>query len=393
MREVYLDNYAAHPLPDEVREAMMPYLREFFGNPSSLHRWGDKAREAVEEAREKVASLINGDAEGVIFTSCGTEANNLAIKGIFQGQRKRGNHLVVSQVEHFSVLNPVRTLEKQGAEVTLVPVDGQGRVDLDALERSLRDNTVLVSIMAANGEVGTIQPLKEVASLVKGRGILLHSDAVAAASAVPLDVEELGLDAVTLSSDLLYGPKGAGALWVRKGVRLIPQLEGGVQEGGRRGGTENVPAIVGMGKAAELAKERMQERNAHLAGLRNKLVAGITGKVDHVELTGHPTERLPWNASFVVEFVEGEAMLLLLNHHGVAVSSGSACTSRALKSSHVLNAMKVPPEKAQGSILFSLGLHNTPQDVDYVIEVFPSIVERLRSMSPLYDKFLKEGGR
>lgn len=393
MREVYLDNYAAHPLPDEVREAMMPFLREVFGNPSSLHRWGDKAREAVEEAREKVASLINGDAEGVIFTSCGTEANNLAIKGIFQGQRKKGNHLVVSQVEHFSVLNPVRTLEKQGAEVTLVPVDGQGRVDLDALERSLRDDTVLVSIMAANGEVGTIQPLREVASLVKGRGILLHSDAVAAASAVPLDVEELGLDAVTLSSDLLYGPKGAGALWVRKGVRLIPQLEGGVQEGGRRGGTENVPAIVGMGKAAELAKERMQERNAHLAGLRDKLVAGITGKVDYVELTGHPTERLPWNASFVVEFVEGEAMLLLLNHHGVAVSSGSACTSRALKSSHVLNAMKVPPEKAQGSILFSLGLHNTPQDVDYVIEVFPSIVERLRSMSPLYDKFLKEGGR
>lgn len=393
MREVYLDNYAAHPLPEEVREAMMPFLREVFGNPSSLHRWGDKAREAVEEAREKVASLINGDAEGVIFTSCGTEANNLAIKGIFQGQRKRGNHLVVSQVEHFSVLNPVRTLEKQGAEVTLVPVDGQGRVDLDALERSLRDDTVLVSIMAANGEVGTIQPLREVASLVKGRGILLHSDAVAAASAVPLDVEELGLDAVTLSSDLLYGPKGAGALWVRKGVRLIPQLEGGVQEGGRRGGTENVPSIVGMGKAAELAKERMQERNAHLAGLRDKLVAGITGKVDYVELTGHPTERLPWNASFVVEFVEGEAMLLLLNHHGVAVSSGSACTSRALKSSHVLNAMKVPPEKAQGSILFSLGLHNTPQDVDYVIEVFPSIVERLRSMSPLYDKFLKEGGR
>jgi cysteine desulfurase len=235
MREVYLDNYAAHPLPEEVREAMLPFLNEAFGNPSSLHRWGDRAREAVEEARQKVAALVNGDPEGLIFTSCGTEANNLAIKGLFMGQRKKGNHLVVSAVEHFSVLNPARTLEKQGAEVTVVPVDGSGKVDLEALEESLREDTVLVSIMAANGEVGTVQPLREIARLVKGRDILLHTDAVAAASSIPLDVEELGVDAVTLSSDLLYGPKGAGALWVRRRVRLIPQLEGGVQEGGRRG--------------------------------------------------------------------------------------------------------------------------------------------------------------
>ncbi|MBC7253489.1 MAG: cysteine desulfurase [Actinobacteria bacterium] len=392
MRKVYLDHYAATPLLPEVREAMLPYLGERYGNPSSLHGWGDAAREAVEEARSKVAALIGAQPEEIIFTSNGTEANNLAVKGIAAGSRRKGRHIVVSAVEHFSVLHAARSLEKQGYELDLIPVDGYGRIDLEGLRSLLREDTILVSVMLANGEVGTIQPVAEAASLAAEREIPFHTDAVAAAGHIPIDVRELGVQALTLSSDLLYGPQGVGALWVKRGLRVIPLLDGGVQEGGRRGGTENVPGIVGMGKAAELARERMGERSAHLAGLRDALIKGLSSRVEHLQLTGHPRERLPWNASFVVEFIEGEGMLLFLDQKGVAVSSGSACTSRALKGSHVLAAMGIPPEKAQGSVLFSFGPQNTPEDVDYVLEVFPPIVERLRQMSPLYAKYLKERG-
>jgi cysteine desulfurase len=390
--EAYLDHYAASPVLPEVREAMSPFLNERFGNPSSLHRWGDSAREAVEEAREKVAGLIGAEAGEVIFTSCGTESNNLAVKGIALGARKKGKHVVVSSIEHFSVLNSARTLAKSGFEVSTVPVDHHGRIDLQALEEALRPDTVLVSVMAANGEVGTIQPIREVVEIAHRRDIPVHTDAVAAAGHIPVNVEEWGVDALSLSADMFYGPKGAAALWVRRGLRLIPLLDGGVQEGGRRGGTENVPAIVGMGKAAEIAGERLSERREHLIPLRNALMEELPARVDHVRLTGHPVERLPWNASFAVEFVEGESMLLLLDQKGVAVSSGSACTSRALKSSHVLSAMGVPPEIAQGSLLFSLGPGNDMEDIRYVLEVFPPIVDRLRSMSPLYAKYRKEGG-
>lgn len=390
--EAYLDHYAASPVLPEVREAMSPFLNERFGNPSSLHRWGDSAREAVEEAREKVAGLIGTETGEVIFTSCGTESNNLAVKGIVLGARKKGKHVVVSSIEHFSVLNSARTLAKSGFEVSTVPVDRHGRIDLQALEEALRPDTVLVSVMAANGEVGTIQPIREVVEIAHRRDIPVHTDAVAAAGHIPVNVEEWGVDALSLSADMFYGPKGAAALWVRRGLRLIPLLDGGVQEGGRRGGTENVPAIVGMGKAAEIAAERHSERREHLIPLRNALVEELPARVDHVRLTGHPVERLPWNASFAVEFVEGESMLLLLDQKGVAVSSGSACTSRALKSSHVLSAMGVPPEIAQGSLLFSLGPGNDMEDIRYVLEVFPPIVDRLRSISPLYAKYRKEGG-
>ncbi len=391
-REVYLDNYAASPLLPEARDAMLPFLGESFGNPSSLHGRGDAAREAVEEARSRVAALIGAAPEEIIFTCNGTEANNLAVKGITAGSRRKGRHIMVSAVEHFSVLHAARSLEKQGYELELVPVDEYGRIDLGALRSLMRDDTILVSVMLANGEVGTIQPVAEAACIAAERGVPFHTDAAAAAAHLPIDVESLGVQALTLSSDLLYGPQGVGALWVRRGLRVIPLLDGGVQEGGRRGGTENVAGIVGMGVAAELARERMTERSAHLRGLRDALIAGLPARVDHVHLTGHPVERLPWNASFVVEFIEGEGMLLLLDQQGVAVSSGSACTSRALKGSHVLTAMGVPPERAQGSILFSFGPQNTLQDVDYVLEVFPPIVERLRQMSPLYAKFLKERG-
>ena len=392
MRKVYLDHYAASPVLPEVREAMLPFLNGDFGNPSSLHSWGDSAREALEEAREKVAQLVGGKPEEIIFTSNGTESNNLAVKGISAGSRKKGNHIVVSAIEHFSVLNAAKTLEKQGYEVSMVPVDGHGKVDLEALREAVDSDTTLVSIMAANGEIGTLQPIKEIAEIAAEKEVPVHTDAVAAAGFVPIDVSELGVDALSLSSDMIYGPKGVGALWVRKGVRLIPLLDGGVQEGGRRSGTENMPGIVGMGRAAELAAEKMAPRVEHLSGLRDAMIERLPAAVDYLHLTGHPTERLAWNASFVVEFIEGEGMLLFLDGQGVAVSSGSACTSRALKSSHVLSACEIPPERAQGSMLFSFGPENTLEDVEYVLEVFPPIVERLRAMSPLYDKFIKEGG-
>lgn len=392
MREVYLDNYAATPTLPEVREAMLPFLEEDFGNPSSLHSRGDMARAAVEDAREKVADLIGAAPEEIIFTSNGTEANNLAIKGISAGSRRKGKHIVVSAVEHFSVLHAARSLEKQGYELTVIPVDEYGRIDLDELASAIGDDTVLVSVMTANGEVGTIQPIAEAARIAAEREVPFHSDAVAAAGSLPIEVGELGISALTISSDLMSGPQGAGALWLKRGVRLIPMLDGGVQEGGRRGGTENVPGIVGMGKAAELAKVNMERRNASLKGLRDAMITGLLEKVEHLYLTGHPTERLPWNASFAVEFIEGEGMLLFLDQQGVAVSSGSACTSRALKGSHVLSACGIPAERAQGSMLFSFGLQNTMEDVDYVLEVFPPIVEKLRQMSPLYAKYLKERG-
>jgi cysteine desulfurase len=392
MREVYLDNYAATPPLPEAREAMLPFLGDSYGNASSLHSRGDAAREAVEEAREKVAALIGANAEEIIFTSNGTEANNLAVKGITAGSRRKGKHVVLSAVEHFSVLHAARSLEKQGYELTLVPVDEYGVIDLDELASAIDEDTVLVSIMTANGEVGTIQPITEAARIAAEKEVPFHTDAVAAAGSVPLDVGQLGVSALSLSSDLIYGPQGAGALWLKRGVRLIPMLDGGVQEGGRRGGTENVAGIVGMGKAAELAAENMAARSVHLGGLRDAMIAGLPDKVEHLYLTGHPTQRLPWNASFAVEFIEGEGMLLFLDQQGVAVSSGSACTSRALKGSHVLSACGIPAERAQGSMLFSFGLQNTRDDVDYVLEVFPPIVERLRQMSPLYAKFLKERG-
>lgn len=392
MRDVYLDHYAANPVLPEVLDAMLPFFSEDFGNPSSLHSKGDAARQAVEEARGQVAALINAAGEELIFTASGTESNNLAIKGIAGAAKHRGNHIVVSAIEHFSVLNSVATLEKAGFASTLVGVDEHGLVDPAAVRQAITDETVLISVMAANGEIGTIEPIKEVAAVARERGIPIHTDAVAAAGSIPLDVTDLGVDALSLASDMLYGPKGSAALWVRDGLRIVPRLDGGVQEGGRRGGTENVPAMVGMGKAAEIAASRMRVRSERLTSLRDALIEGLPRMVPHVTVTGHPSRRLPWNASFAVRFVEGEGMLLFLDSSGIAVSSGSACTSRALKGSHVLTACGIPAERAQGSLLFSFGLENEPEDVDYILGVLPPIIDRLRKMSPLYDKFIKEGG-
>jgi len=391
MRRVYLDNAAAMPLLPEVTEAMLPYLGDVFGNPSSLHDWGDGAREAMEAAREQVARLIGGNAGEVVFTGSGTEANNLAVKGLALAQQKKGKHVVVSAIEHFSVLHSARTMAKRGFEVSEVPVDKHGVVDPDDVHRSLREDTILVSIMHANGEVGTLEPTSEISRITRERDVLFHTDAVATTGTIPVDVRELGVDALSLAGNQFYGPKGVGALWVRKGVRIMPLLDGGIQERGRRAGTENVPAIVGLGRAAELASDRMAERMKHLSVLRNRLLKELPEAIEQVIVTGHPRNRLPGHASFCVEFIEGEAMLMLLNSKGIAVSSGSACTSRALKASHVLIAMGLAHEIAQGSILLTLAADNSGQDIDYVLEAMPPVVDRLRQMSPLYDRYMKTG--
>jgi cysteine desulfurase len=395
MRKVYLDNAATTPLLPEVREAMMPYLGDIFGNPSSLHDWGDGARGAIDHARTQVARLIGADPDEIIFTGSGTESNNFAVKGLVLAQQNKGKHIVISAIEHFSVLHSVRTLEKLGFKVSEVPVDKHGMVDPDDVIRQIRKDTILVSIMHANGEVGTIEPIQEIARITRERKIPFHTDAVATAGTTPVNVSELGVDALSLAGNQFYGPKGVGALWIRKGVRITPLLDGGIQEDGRRAGTENVPAIVGLGKAAELAKTHMADRMKRLTPLRDQLLKELPSRIEHVVVTGHPQHRLPGHASFCVEFIEGESMLMLLNSKGIAVSSGSACTSRALKASHVLIAMGLSHEIAQGSILFTLGIDNTNEDIDYVLENMPPVVDRLRQMSPLYAKFSKtvKGGK
>jgi cysteine desulfurase len=395
MRKVYLDNAATTSLLPEVREAMTPFLSEVFGNPSSLHDWGDAARQAVDAARSQVAGLIGANEEEIIFTGSGTESNNFAVKGLALAQQGKGKHVVVSAIEHFSVLHSARTLEKWGFELTEVPVDKYGVVNPEDVRRSIRKDTVLVSVMHANGEVGTIEPIKEIAKIARENKVIFHTDAIATAGTIPLDVKELGVDALSLAGNQFYGPKGVGALWVRRGVRIMPLLDGGIQEGGRRAGTENTPSIVGLGKAAELAKANISARIKQLSQLRDRLIKELPNKIDHVVVTGHPQNRLPGHASFCVEFIEGESMLMFLNLEGIAVSSGSACTSRALKASHVLIAMGISHELAQGSLLCTFGLDNTAEDVDYMLNALPPIVERLRQMSPLYSKFMKssKGGK
>ncbi|MFH1003417.1 MAG: IscS subfamily cysteine desulfurase [Chloroflexota bacterium] len=388
-KQVYLDNAATTRLLPEVLEAMLPYFKESYGNPQCLHSLGDEPRDALEAARGQVAALIGGQAEEIIFTSGGTEANNLAVKGLAQAQAAKGKHIIISAVEHFSVLHSARTLEKGGFSVDLVPVDKDGLVDPQEVKRRLKKDTILVSIMHANGEVGTIEPVAEIARIAREAGVLCHTDAVATAGTIPVDVKSLGVDALSLAGSAFYGPKGSGALWVKKGVRLIPLFDGGVQEGGRRAGTENMPAIVGLGKAAELAQKEMATRNKRLTPIRDRLIKRLPARIEHAILTGHPTRRLPATASFCIEFIEGESMLMFLNLEGIATSSGSACTSRALKTSHVLTAMGIAPEIAAGSLLFSLGIDTTEEDIDYLLETLPPIVERLRQMSPLYAKFLK----
>jgi len=390
MKRVNLDHIAATPLDPAVAEAMRPYLDGRFGNPQSLHTDGQEALEAVEDARGRVAALIGAAESEVIFTASGSEANNFAIKGLALARRDKGCHLVLSAIEHQSALHSAKSLEKSGFSSTLVPVDKDGLVDPEEVRKAIRKDTILVSVMLANSEVGSVEPVAEISKVCQAAGVPLHSDAVAAVGSIPVDVGELGVDALSLAADQFYGPKGSGALFIKKGVRLLPFIDGGIQEGGRRAGTENVMGIVGLGKAAEIAGLKLRERAAAMTGLRDKLIDGLPRRVDHVVLTGHREKRLPHHASFCVEFIEGESMLLNLDMKGISVSSGSACTSRALKASHVLLAMGLDHALAQGSLVFSLVDGTTGADIDYVLEVFPPIIERLRGMSPLYTKFLEE---
>ena len=389
MDKIYMDHIAAAPVTDEVFDAMLPFFKDKFGNPSSIHGMGEEAETALTESREKVAALIGADPKEIVFTSCGTESNNYALKGVTQAYQGKGRHVITSGIEHFSIMHAVKNLEKQGFIVTQVPVDSTGMVDPSEVEKAIGPNTILVSIQFANPEVGTIQPIKDIAEITKKHGIVFHTDAVDAVGQIPVDVNDLGVDLLSLAANTFYGPKGAAALWVRRGIRLAPLLDGGIQENGRRAGTENVPAIVGMGVAAEIAVKEMESRAVHLKELSEKLSTGLEKNIEELVVLGHPTERLPGTVSVLTKYIEGESVLLFLDMEGVHIASGSACISRSLKVSHVMLAMGIDAGTAQGSLLFSLGKDNTQEQVDKVVEVLPPIVQRLRDMSPLYRKAKK----
>ncbi len=390
MRNVYLDHAATTPVHPRVLEAMLPYFSAKFGNPSNLHDIGREAKNAIEEARDKTGNLIGARADEIFFTASGAESNNFAIKGLAQANSQKGKHIIVSQIEHFSILHPAKTLEKSGFTVTYLPTDKQGLVSPDDVASAITKETILVSIMHANNEIGTIEPIEEIGRITKERGVLLHTDAVATTGWIPVDVRTLGVDALSFSGHQFYGPKGSAGLFVRKGVRIKPLIEGGIQEDGRRAGTENVPAIVGLGKASEIAAAEITNRMSYLAPLRDRLQKGLSEKIDHLVINGHPTKRLPNNLNISLWYVEGESMLLFLNMQGISVSSGSACTSRSLKSSHVLTCIGTDAAVANGTLLMSLGMGNTAEDIDYVIETLPPIVHRLREMSPLYEDMIKK---
>ncbi len=383
MTTVYLDHVATNPVDKRVVEAMLPYLSENFGNPSALYEQGRIAVQALDKARKQIADLINAKPEEIIFTSCGTESNNFALRGLANANLKKGKHIITSAIEHFSILHPLKTLEKEGFKVTQIPVDNNGIVKFDELKKAITPETTLISITHASNEIGTLEPIAELVKLAKEKGVLVHVDAVQAAGVIPVDVQALGLDALSLAANQFYGPKGIAALYLKKGTRILPYLEGGIQEGGKRSGTENVAGIVGMGKAAELAKSEMSERTAHLKKLQKKLIDGLKAKVPTFHLTGQPEQRLPNHVSGCVEFIEGESMSMFLDMEGISVSTGSACVSKALKASHVLLAVGVAREMVNGSIVFSFGKDTSEADIDYLLEKFPPIVERLQAMSPL----------
>lgn len=392
-KEVYLDNQACTKLDELVYNEMLPYLKEYYGNAQSMHSLGVKSKEAIDKARSSVADLIGANESEIYFTSSGSEANNLAVKGVAEAYKQKGRHIITSSIEHFSVLYSARRLGQAGFKITYVPVDKYGLVNPEDVKDAIREDTILVSIQHANPEIGTVQPIKEISKVVQEKGILFHTDAVCTVGLIPVNIKDLGVDLLTLSGSQLYGPRGASALYVRSGVKIIPQIDGGIQENGRRAGTENVPSIVGFGKACELAKKEMQENYKKIIKLRDRLIKELPGKIEHIYLNGHAGFRLPNHVSFSVEFVEGEGMLLFLDQKGIYVSSGSACTSKALKLSHVLSAIKADPAIAQGSIVMSLSKYNSNEDIDYVLEKFPPIVKKLRDMSPLYAHFLKTGKR
>ena len=386
MKKIYLDNNATTPVRPEVFEAIKPFLTEMWGNPSSIHWAGRIARGPVDDARGQVAEFLGATPGEIIFTSCGSESNNLAIKGVVSFNEKKGRHIITTRVEHPAVLETCRYLEKKGYPVTFLSVDRQGMLDIEEYKAAFRKDTVLVTVMMANNETGVIFPIKEMAAIARERGVLFHTDAVQASGKLPLNVNDLGVDMLTISGHKLYAPKGIAALYVRKVVRLDNLIHGGHQERGRRAGTENVAGIVAIGKAAELAQKELPETAPRLLMLRQKLEEGLKERISDVQVNGHPTQRIPNTLNISFFYIEGEAILLSLDMEGIAASSGSACTSGSLEPSHVLMAMNIPPENAHGSLRFSLGKDTTEEDISYVLDVMPHIIERLRSYSPLYKR-------
>jgi cysteine desulfurase len=383
-KSIYMDHAATTAVDPRVVEAMLPYFTEKYGNASSVHAFGREAQQAMENARKTVADILGAGPEEVIFTSCGTESDNLAIRGVAFAQQKKGNHIITSPVEHHAVGHTCEQLQRRfGFEVTYVPVDKHARVDPDVVGRAITDRTVLITIMYANNEVGTIQPVAEIGRLARAKGIPFHTDAVQAGGTLDLNVNTLNLDLVSLSAHKFYGPKGVGILYHRRGTPLLPMQTGGGHERGRRAGTENIPYIVGLATALELAHQNRASNNARITGLRDRLITGVLSSIPDSYLTGHPTARLPNSASFVFHGIEGEAILLSLDLMGVAASSGSACTSGGTEPSHVLTSMGLPIDICHGSLRLTLGNENTQQDVDYVLSVLPDIVRKLRAMSPV----------
>ncbi len=383
-RYINLDHASGtRPLP-EVVQSIRPYLDALYGNPSSLHSAGQQVKEAVDNARQQTANLINASADEIVFTSSGSESNNFALKGAAFANRKKGDHIVVSAIEHFSVLQAAKSLTRLGYQVTQVPVDNNGLVDPDDVKKAITDKTILVSVMHANHEIGTIQEIEEIAVVVKERDVLFHVDAIQTIGTLPVDINKINADLMSFAAQNFYGPKGCAGLYIRKGTRINPLIDGGTQEGGRRAGTENVAGIIGTGTAAELAARDMPGRIKHVSTLRDLLIKAVEEKIEHVYLHGHRSTRLPNNINFGFEFIEGESILLFLGTHNILASSGSACTSHALKASHVLMAIGVSHAIANGTILFTPGIDNTVEDVNFLVEKLEPIVKRLREMSPLY---------
>jgi cysteine desulfurase len=384
-----MDHNATTPVHPAVLDAILPYYKEIYGNASSVHGFGREARIAMEEARDRLAEFIGAQPREIIFTSGGTESDNFAVEGAAFENSKRGNHIITCAIEHHAVLNTCKHLETHGFQVSYLGVDRYGMVDPDDVKKAITDDTILITIMHANNEIGTIEPLEEIGRIAKEKGIIFHTDAVQTVGKIPVNVDELGVDLMSMSAHKMYGPKGVGALYIRRGTRVEPLVRGGHHERNRRGGTENVPGIVGFGKTIEIAAADMEEEGKRLWNLTEKLRTGFQDQLEYVYANSHPTQRLPGTMNLSFDFLEGESIVLNLDMKGVAVSTGSACTSGSLEPSHVLMALGLPPATAQGAIRFSLGRDNTEADVDYVLEELPPIIRRLRAMSPLYADKIK----
>jgi cysteine desulfurase len=383
VRRIYLDYAATTPTHPDVVKAMLPYFTEKFGNPSAIYACAQETKAAIEDARSKVARLLGARDEEIVFTSGGTEANNFAIKGTAYANKRKGNHIITNVIEHHAVLETCHFLEKMGYQLTILPVDSYGGVSPDDVRNAITPKTILITIMMANNEIGTIQPIAEISKIAREAGVYLHTDAVQTACHLPINVDELGVDMLSMSAHKFYGPKGVGALYIRKGTRLVSFMHGGGQERNRRASTENVPGIVGMGKAVELAMDEMDAEATRITRLRDKLIKGLFDRIDPLRLNGHPQKRLPNNVNISIAFVEGEAICLNLDVEGICASTGSACSSGSLEPSHVMLALKLPPEEMRSSIRFSLGKWTTDEEIEYVLDVLPRIVNKLRAMSPL----------